>query len=372
MQSRSLERIKEVAPEEMALILQKMKDCGLRMIRYGADTKYFSKQHAVRSSEYSSLSSCFLISETLTKIELTTTYYTNTEQPTMKPTTWVCSLNEEKISTLNGQKAYMQFQRAAKIPTAKMLGIENELSLSNVTGKFNYSAVPMIGSKSYFKAVFSNVYEYDINSAYASVLLRGVPNFADLRHNGIVGHNEIGWILTENLNLVHEGGKADFIAPIIDTPVAIVNYIEKWYKLKKEGNKEAKCMLNFPIGYYQRTNPLFRAYVVNSCNELISSIMNDNVIMWNTDAVYSLMPLKLEIGDNIGQWKLRKIKQITICGCNYQIENETPVYRGVPKHWFEAFERINRRPFDMNRDTLPERVNKWFMNWKTLTLEVIQ
>ena len=372
MPKRSLDHIKEVQPEEMCLILNKVKDCGLKMIKYGADTPYFSKYSAVKSKEYTSLAGCFLITETLTRIELTTTYYTNADQPTMRPTTWICSLNEEKITTVNGQKAYMQFQRAAKIPSAKSLGIDNILCLSDITGKYNYSAIPMIGSKSHFKGIFSNVYEYDINSAYSSVLLTGVPNFNDLRHSGIVGKGEIGWLLTENLALVHEGGYADFIAPIIPTPQAVVNYINKWYDLKSQGDKEAKAMLNFPIGYYQRTNPLFRAYVVNSCNETIRKYMSEDVILWNTDALYSLKPLPLELGNKIGQWKLKHINKITISGCNYQIEKEIPVWRGVPKSWFEAFERINKRPFDMTKDELPERINKWRMNWETLSLEVIK
>ena len=369
---RTLDHIKEVTPEEMCRILEEVKKCGLYMIRYGPDTKYFSKEHAIKSKEYTSLSGCFLISETLTRIELTTTYYTNESQPNMRPTTWVCSLNEEKITKVNGQKAYMQFQRAAHIPTAKQLGIENDLSLSDITGKYNYSAVPMIGSKSHFKGVFSNVYEYDINSAYASVLLNGVPLFSDLRHNDIVRPNEIGWILTENLALAHEGEKADFVCPLVPPPESLVKFIQKWYKLKKEGDKEAKAMLNYPIGYFQRTNPLFRAYVVNTCNEKIINAMSEDVIMWNTDAVYSLKPLDLKIGEGIGEWKEKIIKKLTIFGCNYQIEKEIPVYRGIPKSWFEAFERINRRPFDLMKDDIPERINKWYMNWKTLSLEVIK
>lgn len=369
---RNLERIREVEPKEMASILEEMKAYGLRMIRYGVDTEYPTKRHAMRSSQYTSLSACFLISETLTKIELVTTYHVNDREKRMYPITWVCSLNEQKLITTNGQKAYMQFQKAAHIPTVQQLGVAEWFAKSEITGKYNYSAIPMIGSRTQNKAVFRNVYEYDRVSAYMSVLLVKMPSFAYLDHNRVVGKGEIGWILTENLSLAHEGEHADFITELVDTPDSVKNYIMKWFKLKQTGSVDAKAMLNYCIGYYQRTNPLFRAYVVNTCNEIIKNLMDENTVLWNTDAIYTTKPLELDIGSNIGQWTVRIIDKLTVMGCNYQINTDIPTYRGIPKHWFEAFERINKRPFDLNKDELPGRINKWFMNWETLTLEELK
>lgn len=100
--------------------------------------------------------------------------------------------------------------------------------------------------------------------------------------------------------------------------------------------------------------------------------MDENTVLWNTDAIYTTKPLELDIGSNIGQWTVRIIDKLTVMGCNYQINTDIPTYRGIPKHWFEAFERINKRPFDLNKDELPGRINKWFMNWETLTLEELK
>ena len=371
MPNRNLERIREIEPQEMNLVLNEVKSCGLKMIRYGSDTKYPTKAHAIKSKEYSSLSWCYLISETLTRLEVTTTYYTNDREPKMYPITWVCSLNEKKAIERTGQVAYMQFQRAAKIPSAKQLGIDKLLAESNISGKYLYSAVPMLGSKSHEIRQYNNIYEYDRNSAYSSVLLSKMPSFAYLDRDREVREGEIGWLLTENLALCHVGEFANFISPLSDTPEAVLNYIKKWYNLKQRGNAEAKAMLNFPIGYYQRTNPLFRAYVVNSCNDIIRELLDEHVVLWNTDAVYSDVELPLKVGSAIGEWKKTKIEKFTLLGTNYQINNEHPSYRGIPKQWFEAFKNINGRPFDLTKDKLPGRVNKWFMNWEKLKLEEI-
>ena len=369
---RNLERIREVEPQEMACILEECKAFGLKMIRYGENAKYLTKQHAMRSSEYTSMSGCFLISEKLATLEVTTMYHVNEKEKSMKPTTWVCSLNEQKLNVINGQKAYMQFQKAAHIPTLKQLGLEEIIHKCSIDGKFSCSAVPVIGSKTQNKAVFSNVYEFDINSAYASVLLRGVPNFAQIEYNRVVGHGEIGFMLDEALCLCKEGEIAEIVMPLMPCPVELKNYIYKWYALKKTGSQEAKAMLNYPIGYFQRTNPLFRAYVVNSCNNRIRELINENTITWNTDAVYTTEDLDLEIGEEIGQWKKRFIKKFTLLGCNYQIDDENPIFRGIPKYWFESFKRIHGRTFNLEIDTLPERVNKWQINWNSLTLEELK
>ena len=265
----------------------------------------------------------------------------------------------------------MYVSRTDAVPTLKQLGIEELFYKSSKEGKFSFSAIPTIGSKTQNKAVFSNVYEYDINSAYASVLLAGVPNFSQIERNRVVRHGEIGFMLEESLSLCYPGEIAELVMPLIPCPESLKEYIHKWYNLKKKGSVEAKAMLNYPIGYFQRTNPLFRAYVVNSCNRRIKKLINEHTITWNTDAVYTTENLDLIIGEEIGQWKKRYIRKFTLLGCNYQIEEENPIFRGIPKYWFESFKRIHGRPFNLETDTLPDRVNKRNMNWNTLKLEEI-
>lgn len=362
------ERIRNVTAEEMAQILEDVVcKYGLKPIRYGVGCKYLSKVNAMKSSEYHSLATEFLIAETPVTLELTTIYHVNEDQKKFLPTTWICSLNNNKVKTINGLAAFTQFQRVAKIPSLDQIGVDI-IPFNKTTGKYAYSAIPYIGSKTAEIRQYSNVYEYDINSAYSSVLLNGVPNFAEIDYNRVVRKGEIGFYLNECLSLAHEGEEAAIICPLVPPSKELKNFIYKWYNEKQNDVPNAKGMLNFPIGYHQRKNPLFRAYVVNTCNEKIKALIDSDVVMWNTDAVYSLKPLDLEIGDKIGQWKEIKIPLLKTMGCNYQIGNELPVYRGIPKYWFENFAKINGRPFDITKDTLPERVNKWFMDWEKLKL----
>lgn len=353
----------------MVKVLDKVKECGLRVIRYGEGGEFSNYITAMKSKKYSSFSSCCLIRETITRLEVITSYYTNENQPKMHPTIRTCSLNEEPTKIIYGQRAFMQFQRVAKVPTLSALGIDL-IPKSKETGKYILSAIPMIGSKTDEIRQYSNVYEYDLNSAYSSILLKGVPSFESIEYDRIVKKGEIGFILNEILSLAHEGEHAEIICKVVPPSQSLIRYIMKYYKLKQEGSMAAKAMLNFPIGYYQRTNPLFRAYVVNSCNEYIKKIKTDSCILWNTDAVISTEPLDLEIGDKIGQWKMTVIKHLTQLGNNYQIDHNDPVYRGVPKFWFSAFKRQHGREFDLSKDTLPTRCNKWSFNWNTLSLEV--
>ena len=103
-------------------------------------------------------------------------------------------------------------------------------------------------------------------------------------------------------------------------------------KLKKEGNKEAKCMLNFPIGYYQRTNPLFRAYVVNSCNEVISSIMNDNVAI-NYRTIYNGYPLFSQSADftEYSDYERCVMKDKYLAA--YLQDKKNPTYKNIIKYY---------------------------------------
>lgn len=355
----------------MAQILD---DCvrkyGLKPIRYGMGCKHLSKAAAMHSNDYSSLSTDFLISETPATLEITTCYHINEKQKKFLPTTWVCSLNNHRIKVVNGQRAFTQFQRVAKIPSLEQLGV-TIIPYDKATGKYAYSAFPIIGSKSTEIRQYSNVYEYDINSAYSSVLLAGVPNFDQIEYDRVVREGEIGFFENEGLGLAYPGQEAAIVVPIVPPSKELKAYIYKWYNEKRLGNEDAKAMLNFPIGYHQRKNPLFRAYVVNSCNERIRALMDEHTVMWNTDAIYTTKKLDLDIGEGIGQWKEIKIPLLKTMGCNYQIGDDTPVYRGIPKYWFENFAKINGRPFDITKDTLPERVNKWHMNWETLSLEEI-
>ena len=78
---------------------------------------------------------------------------------------------------------------------------------------------------------------------------------------------------------------------------------------------------------------------------------------------------ELKLGENIGEWKKIEGKRLRYKGNNYQIDDDIPVYRGIPKAWFEAFEKREGRKFNILLDKPPERCNKYEFDFTTLTLK---
>jgi hypothetical protein len=166
--------------------------------------------------------------------------------------------------------------------------------------------------------------------------------------------------------------------------IFVTAYCNKWYgiknKAKQENNEElklkAKAFLNLPIGYSQRYNPFLRAYVVHNCNKVINDLVNANkdyCLFWNTDAIFTIKPLddELILGENIGEWKKIEGNKLRYKGNTYQIDDNIPVYKGIPKAWFKAFEKREGRKFNLFLDKAPERCNKYEFDFKTLKLKEI-
>ena len=147
----------------------------------------------------------------------------------------------------------------------------------------------------------------------------------------------------------------------------------KWYNKKKNSTgvekETAKAMLNLPIGYTQRYNPFLRSYIVHRCNFQIFDLIDKDSLFWNTDAIFSRRRrTDLKIGDNIGEFKEIHYKVVRYIGNVYQLDKEIPVYRGIPKAWFRAFERENGRPFDLLLDDIPKPMNLYEWDWDKLEL----
>jgi len=326
-----------------------------------------------------SLSQYMIIELKDTKLEITTRYY-----DFGTPCTYIFDLNNEDIFKQSGIDCFKEMSKAYKIPKAKEYNIERlERYLDQYTGKYVCSARPILDyNRKYEKQLLKDCYEYDLNSAYANTLLKKIPDL----HNPIIANwpdqikvkkDEIGFILDDDLSMVKPGYMADVKFKLIDTPQKLKDFLLKWYNIKKNstGNKklEAKAMLNLPIGYCQRYNPFLRSYVVNSCNEVIKQLIDEDTLFWNTDAIFSRKRRpELELGTEIGQFKEIKCDTLSYVGNVYQINNEDPTYRGISKSWFKAFEKKNGRKYDLLKDydVSVERINYYSLNWEELKLEV--
>lgn len=223
-----------------------------------------------------------------------------------------------------------------------------------LSDKIQQSAKPILGYNPKFDNTEHEVYVYDLNSAYANILKDKIIDTYHWREYDTVGEGEVGFLFDDNLTMKRTGQYADRIYKLIESPFK--DYVTKYYNIKRNApsgsraRTEAKAMLNYLVGCWQNHNPFLRAYVVNSCNEFIFNIIQENrdiVCMYNTDAVYSVAPLDLDIGTEIGQFKLEYHGLFRQKGNNYQeVEINKTSYRGVSH---EAF----KNGFNILTDEIP-------------------
>ena len=251
-------------------------------------------------------------------------------------------------------------------------------------GKFVQSARPTIGFNNKYNNTEHYAVSYDLNSAYAAVLVDKIIDTYNCRTFDIVRKGEVGFVFNSTLDLRYEGQSADFIFPLIDSPYK--QFAEKYYNLKKTAEKGsderalAKQILVIAVGLMQNTNPFLRAYIVNSCNQYIEKLRlryKDKVCMWNTDSLICterIPELESLCGEEIGQFKRDYEGLFRQKDYNYQKpgENNTS-YRGVMKCLFsEDFNILTDRlpkillPYKINKQTLRIEANKEFDNGKTV------
>lgn len=192
------------------------------------------------------------------------------------------------------------------------------------------------------------MYEYDLHSAYSSVLLGKVPNVNNPIFNAKIKEGQVGFLIDEQLTLIETVGcQCDVVFDLITLRQEGKNYILRLYNKKEEAtdeleHDEVKLKLNAAIGYYQRYNPFMRAYVVHKCNNKINSLIDENTILWNTDAIFSLVRRPdLDVGDSIGQFKETFIERFVYINNNYQINDELPLFRGFPKIWMKNYIKLH-------------------------------
>lgn len=232
-------------------------------------------------------------------------------------------------------------------------------------GKIVASAKPIIGYNKKYDMTEHNVVAYDLNSAYAAALMDKIIDTYNMDYARVVGKNEVGFLMNDDLTLVEEGEYADYVFPLMESPYKA--FAKKYYEQKKKapkGSKErdlAKQILVITVGQWQNHNPFLRAFVVNRCNNFIKYFVNkykDKVCLWNTDAVYCtehIPELDALLGDDIGQFKVEYEGIFRQKGFNYQKGTETS-YRGVMKCLFKEDYNILTDPIPVCN--IPYRMNK--------------
>ena len=335
------ERIKYVDPDEMNKILEKIEK--VSPIKY----------EAYKRSPTTTLTVYSYVNDKPANLEVTTKWYDG------KPCKYVLYKPTGEVKTVKDPLSCYRTLCLYHNPSIK----DNPDLMKNFavteSGTLKPSASPIIGYNEKYNRKETYAYGYDLNSAYSSAMYDKMPDTTKYRYNDFVGENEVGFLFDEKLSMVKTGKFANIVFPLADSPYR--KFVDVWYNKKKnaktpEEKQKAKNTLNNSVGYLQRTNPFHRSYIINTCNEKIKSLLDDNSIMWNTDAIYSATKRDFEIGTGLGKWKLEYEGNLRIVGDTYQLVDTSEVhYRHVPTAWFS-------KDYNLLTDKIPDENNMYYYN----------
>lgn len=172
----------------------------------------------------------------------------------------------------------------------------------------------------------SNAISYDTNLTYFYLLSKSFPDTTRPLGKGIVKDGIVGFSLSEKnvvskdgkirtcLELVRNGYLADFRFPLVPSPfTSYINYkllqLEKIKELTEEEQKKQrrkiKNSINVAVGCLQHHNPIWRAFIVESGNQRIKNLIDNNTIYCNTDCIVSLQRRDdISISEKIGDFKI--------------------------------------------------------------------
>lgn len=273
----------------------------------------------------------------------------------------------EKNQEVDGGEAYRILNLYYNVPDFRKDKELPKLRDSSGRSKFIQSAVPFLYKNPKYEGKRVKAISYDLNSAYSFAMLQDMPDTSvPYKMKNIIPGKEIGFIEKADENDINKitfepiyEGFSMYVFPLMESPFK--KFVETWYNKKKDPKTKmkAKGVLNFSVGYLQKTNPFLRATIVGKCNEYMKSLIDDNTVYCNTDSLVSLIPREdLDIGENIGQFKLEHDGEFAFIGYNYQWNKEAPSYRGISKKWF-------KNGWDILKDPLPQSGNIYeLVNYK--------
>lgn len=225
----------------------------------------------------------------------------------------------------------------------------------------NFTSSPLLFSDYRYFYKPQEVICYDTNLTYFYLLGQDFPDTRQPKGKGVVRPREIGFRISgrvvqgndgkqrSQLILVNPGDYADFRYPKRPSPFKrYINYKLEQLKLvkNKEERSKVKSSINKSVGNLQHHNPIWRAWIVESGNKRIKSLMDKNTIYANTDCVVSLIPRPdIPVSDKIGDFKIEHQGKCTIDGMTITWEDGTDNRRGAPK--YPIIYRLNKENLEL-------------------------
>lgn len=287
-------------------------------------------------------------------ISITTKWYNFVKNGTLKACTYCYRLDGGYKPYTSPLAAHATMSTYYKCPDIKDIpGIKSFPQFTHTyydsakeRNRYDWSYKPLlVGCKDDDVGKTQKIWSYDLNSAYPFGAMQPVPDF----EKGVCGRymtvpkGYIGFMEGE-VRVCDPGEYADVVFQTMESPYK--KWAERWYNDKRIASKKdqsdrkthAKDMMNLAIGYLQIVNPLMRAAILHNIetvmyDDLASAGANpEDILMINTDAIYSKRPLKLpRMGCNIGDYKLEHdgVNCTMLGKHDYVFENEKAKQRGV-------------------------------------------
>lgn len=239
------------------------------------------------------------------------------------------NLNGENKIFVNPRVVYATFKRY--------------VHFKDIDNPYGYSSTGILFYNDKFNGK-TKAYSYDLNSSYSNAMINcdypDMDKFVGTRMR--VGEDEIGFVdVLGNVRVVEKGELAEYVykkLPRTDKLYEEMNkFVMHYYEMKKNATTQddkmkAKNFLNFAIGCLQNHNWMFRTCILSYANKIITDLIEkyeEHVIYCNTDNITLDIPIELDIGKNIGQFKVEHENEyVKKKGSAIQWENKL-IYRGI-------------------------------------------
>lgn len=212
---------------------------------------------------------------------------------------------------------------------------------------------------------------YDVNKSYLNACKNKMPTemIDRLRkpRKNEVGFTSNGFpVIGPSNMLCNYIFKFDFIK-------GLANYVNRYESLLKTAeNSEIKQyykdQINHSIGNLRNHNPFLRNMIVWYSNEFIISKVDENTIWSNTDSIVSTVKRNdLELGSEVGQFKIQHEGEYRQTATGYQWVNDTFSNKGVSNNQVKIFKKVMGREFILGEDSFDmlHNMNIWEYNYET-------
>lgn len=239
------------------------------------------------------------------------------------------------------------------------------------------SAEPLLYKNMKYDGKATRAYCYDLKSAYAQMLKLPLPDIRTAQYDVAIGDNQVGfYAIGEHLYCSFEKGKVcQYVFDLMDSPY--VKWIDKVQKRIDKAEtvnekEEIKFIYRAAVGDLQNLNPFWRCIVVERCNQLVKSYIDDNTVYCNTDSLVSETPRDDILADPQFKWVLKRSNEVFKWQHNkenYQWNDEIPSYKGPKKRYIQYYNMKHDKPWDILTDPIPDNIkHKYNLNKQELKI----